>query len=47
MTEYCAKCGEKLKDDAVFCGNCGAKVPNKRKLKHLETLEIYYIVVKI
>lgn len=31
MTEYCSKCGEELKDDAAFCGNCGEKVPNKDK----------------
>ena len=31
MTEYCRKCGEKLKEDAVFCGNCGEKVPGKNK----------------
>ena len=33
MTEYCPKCGEKLKDDAVFCGNCGEKVSNKDKAR--------------
>lgn len=32
MTEYCSRCGEKLKEDAVFCGNCGEKVPNKNKI---------------
>lgn len=31
MTEYCRKCGEKLKEDAVFCANCGEKVPNTPK----------------
>lgn len=31
MTEYCRKCGEKLKEDAVFCGNCGERIPNKNK----------------
>lgn len=49
MTEYCAKCGEKLKDDAVFCGNCGAKVPNKRKFskKYLIFIVIALIVLAI
>lgn len=31
MTEYCRKCGAKLKDDALFCANCGEKVPNRHK----------------
>ena len=31
MSEYCRKCGEKLKENAVFCGNCGEKVPRKDK----------------
>lgn len=49
MTEYCTKCGEKLKDDAVFCGNCGAKVPNKRKFsnKYLIFIIIALIVLAI
>ncbi|MDO5809711.1 MAG: zinc-ribbon domain-containing protein [Methanobrevibacter sp.] len=29
MTEYCSKCGEPLKDEALFCANCGEKVPNR------------------
>jgi len=31
MTEYCSKCGEALKEDAIFCANCGEKVPNRHK----------------
>ncbi len=31
MSDYCSRCGEKLKEDAVFCGNCGQKVPGKNK----------------
>lgn len=34
MTEYCRKCGEPLKDEALFCANCGEKVPGKNKFKH-------------
>ena len=26
LTIYCSKCGEKLPEDAKFCGNCGAPV---------------------
>ena len=29
MTEYCSKCGEPLKDEALFCANCGEKVTNR------------------
>ncbi|MBR4448511.1 zinc ribbon domain-containing protein [Methanobrevibacter sp.] len=42
MTEYCSKCGEKLKEDAVFCANCGEKVPNKNK-----TLLNKYVIIII
>lgn len=33
MTEYCRKCGEPLKDEALFCANCGEKVQGKNKFK--------------
>ena len=26
MSEYCAKCGTKLRPDAVFCPECGTKI---------------------
>lgn len=26
---YCQNCGNKLSEDARFCGNCGAKIPVK------------------
>lgn len=29
MTKYCPRCGEELKKDALFCGNCGEKVSGK------------------
>ena len=29
MTEFCPKCGEKLKEDALFCANCGAEVKKR------------------
>lgn len=31
MSKFCAKCGMELKDDAVFCPGCGAKVEQKEK----------------
>ena len=31
MSKFCAKCGTELKDDAVFCPKCGAKVGQKEK----------------
>ncbi|MBQ6099905.1 zinc ribbon domain-containing protein [Methanobrevibacter sp.] len=31
MDEHCRKCGEKLKENAQFCQNCGEKVPGKNK----------------
>ena len=27
---YCVKCGKLIRDDAVFCDGCGAKVSNGR-----------------
>ena len=46
MTEYCSKCGEKLKEDALFCANCGEKVPNKGK-KFLTKYSILIIIIVI
>lgn len=46
MAEYCSKCGEKLKEDAVFCGNCGERVPGKnRKLSNNHIILIVVILV--
>ena len=48
MTEYCRKCGEALKEDAIFCANCGERVPNKRKgfsRNHLILIVIAVIAV--
>ena len=48
MTEYCSKCGEELKEDALFCANCGEKVPNRNKgfpIKYLILIVIVAIVV--
>ena len=50
MTEYCSKCGEELKEDALFCANCGEKVPNRNKgfpIKYLILIVIVAIVVAI
>lgn len=29
---FCKKCGKEMKDDSVFCWNCGNKVPIKKEL---------------
>ena len=31
MSEYCRKCGAKLKENGSFCPNCGLKVPSEKK----------------
>lgn len=31
MAKLCGKCGKELSENAFFCPNCGAKVPQKRK----------------
>ena len=46
MTEYCRKCGEKLKENAVFCANCGEKVPGKNK-NFLKKYAFLIIIVAI
>ncbi|MDO5569283.1 MAG: zinc-ribbon domain-containing protein [bacterium] len=28
--KYCSKCGEKMKDDAVFCPSCGEKIASSK-----------------
>lgn len=48
MTDYCSKCGEKLKEDAVFCANCGEKVSgrhNKFLNKHVLLAILIFIIV--
>ena len=47
MTEYCPKCGEKLKNNAVFCGNCGEKVSNKDKVRLNKYAFLIVVVVLI
>ncbi|MBP3226531.1 MAG: zinc ribbon domain-containing protein [Methanobrevibacter sp.] len=50
MTEYCSKCGEPLKEDALFCANCGEKVPKKQKIsfnKYLILIVVIIIVLAI
>lgn len=50
MTEHCRKCGEPLRDDAVFCANCGEKVPGKQRnfsKKHILIIAIVIAVVVI
>lgn len=42
MTEFCPKCGEKLKEDALFCANCGAEVR-----KRSNSLNKYGILIVI
>ena len=47
MTEYCSKCGGKLKEDALFCANCGEKVPDRNKkfpIKYIILIVIVAIV---
>ena len=46
MTEYCSDCGEKLKEEALFCPNCGRKIPNKNK-GFLNKYTILIIIVLI
>lgn len=41
---FCEKCGEQLKDDALFCQNCGAKVERKTPKKMVRR---YYILFAI
>ena len=50
MTDYCSKCGEKLKEDALFCANCGEKVPNKQNRfsnKHIVIILIIFIILAV
>lgn len=50
MTEYCSKCGEPLNEDALFCANCGEKVPKKQKIsfnKYLILIVVIIIVLAI
>ena len=41
---YCRKCGEKLKDDALFCEICGSRISEENEIKenperNIETTE--------
>ena len=50
MTDYCSKCGEKLKEDALFCANCGEKVPNKQNRfskGHVLVIIIIFIIIAV
>nr|WP_294998513.1 zinc ribbon domain-containing protein [uncultured Methanobrevibacter sp.] len=50
MTEYCRKCGEALKDDALFCANCGEEVPDRRNgfsKKYIVLIAVALIIVAI
>lgn len=41
---FCEKCGKELKEDDIFCTNCGNKVGNKHNFKNKKYL---YIVIGI
>ena len=45
MTEYCSRCGEKLKEDALFCANCGKKVSNRHKFSNKHLLAVIVILI--
>lgn len=50
MTEYCPKCGEKLKEDALFCGNCGQKIPKSKNYfsnKYVILIAVILIVLAV
>ena len=36
---YCSKCGKELKDNAVFCGNCGNQINKTTQSK--KTFELF------
>ncbi len=36
MSKYCSQCGEKLNDNAVFCGKCGTRIGQKQVLRFEE-----------
>lgn len=46
MDEHCRKCGEKLKENAQFCQNCGEEVPRKNKF-FLNKYSLLIVVVII
>ena len=47
MTRYCPNCGEKLKEDDIFCGSCGGKVSKKNDsfLNRYAVLVIAFIII--
>jgi predicted nucleic acid-binding Zn ribbon protein len=49
MTEFCPHCGEKLKEDALFCANCGKKVSKKHNLlnKYLVLVIVAIVILAI
>ena len=50
MTDYCSKCGEKLKEDALFCANCGEKVPNRHNRfsnKHILLIIVIFAILAV
>ncbi|WP_405293001.1 zinc ribbon domain-containing protein [Methanobrevibacter sp.] len=46
MTDHCPKCGERLKENAVFCGNCGERVSKDYK-KFFNKFTIIVIIVLV
>lgn len=49
MPEYCRNCGRQLKEEALFCPDCGEKVPKKRNklFNKYAILIILFIVLTI
>ena len=45
MTEYCSKCGEPLKEEALFCANCGEKVPKKQEISFNKYIILIIILI--
>lgn len=35
--KYCSKCGEKVKPNDTFCGNCGNKLTSEHKIERSES----------
>lgn len=47
MTEFCPKCGEKLKEEALFCANCGAEVKKSRSFLNKYAIVIVLVIVLV